>query len=256
MTALPSMRLDGRVAIVTGGGTGLGRAGALAFAAAGADVAIAARQLERCEAVAAEIRATGRRAIAVAADITRSADCRALADRVAAELGRIDILFNNAGITSARPFLEMPEDEWRRIVDVNLNGTYLCTRAVAPRMVAQKSGRIINMGSVLSVRAAGNRSAYSATKAAVANLTRALAIEFGPHGITVNAIGPTVIVTDLNRDLIQKQPQFYNEFLKRVPMGRFGQPEDIAGALVFLASPAASLVTGQILCIDGGYTAG
>lgn len=254
--SFPSMRLDGQVAIVTGGGTGLGRAGALAFAAAGADVAIAARHLERCEAVAAEIRATGRRAIAVPTDIVKAADCQALAERVTAELGRIDILFNNAGITSAKPFLELPEDEWRRIIDVNLNGTYLCTRAVAPQMVAQKSGRIINMGSVLSVRAAGNRSAYSASKAAVANLTRALAIELGPHGITVNAIGPTVIVTDLNRDLIQKQPQFYNEFLKRVPMGRFGQPEDIAGALVFLASPAASLVTGQILCIDGGYTAG
>jgi len=253
---LPSMRLDGLTALVTGGSGGLGTLGALAFAEAGADVVVAARNLAKCETTAARVRALGRRAIAVQADITDPAQVKALVARAEAELGRIDILFNNAGITSPRSFSDTTDEEWLRVVDVNLRGTFLCTRAVLPGMKARGSGRIINMGSILSKVGMANRSAYVTSKSGIAHLTQALAFELGPHGITVNAIGPTVIVTDLNRELIKQQPQLYDALLKRTPLGRLGQPEDIAGALVFLASPAAASITGQTLYVDGGYTAG
>ena len=240
---LPSMRLDGMVALVTGASGGLGSLAARAFAAAGADVVVAGRSQSKCDATTQSVQASGRRALSVVADITDGAQVKTLTDTALKKFGRIDILFNNAGITSPKSFLESSEEEWLKVLDVNVRGTFLCTRAIAAVMCKQKFGRIINMGSILS-------------KAAIAHLTQALAFEFGPFGITVNAVGPTVIETDLNRDLIKTQPQLYEGVLKRTPLGRLGHPEDLAGALVFLASPAASFITGQTIYVDGGYTAG
>lgn len=254
--AFPSMRLDGRVAIVTGGGGGLGTLAALAFADAGADVVVAARTLSKCEATADRVRALGRRALALSVDVTEPAQVERMVQATLEAFGRIDVLFNNAGITSPRSLEDSDPDEWFRIVEVNVKSTFLCSRAVIPAMRARGEGRIVNMGSILSARGMANRTAYATSKAAVAQLTRSLALELGGSGITVNAIGPTVIVTDLNRDLIQRQPALYDALLARTPAGRLGQPEDIAGALVFLASPAAAFVTGQTIFVDGGYTAG
>lgn len=253
---LPSMRLDGQVAIVTGGGGGLGTLAACAFAEAGADVVVAARNLEKCAASSDKVRARGQRSLALSVDVTDEAQVQTLVERTLAEFGQIDILFNNAGITSPLAFDAGTPEDWWRVIDTNLKGTYLCTRAVIPHMKWRRHGRIINMGSILSKAGLANRSAYTASKAAIAHLGQALAFELGPFGITVNAIGPNVIVTDLNRELVKTQPELYGPLLQRIPLGRLGQPEDIAGALVFLASPAAAFITGQTLYVDGGYTAG
>jgi len=188
--------------------------------------------------------------------VTKSDEVHALVDTTIRSFGRVDILFNNAGITSPRAMEDSSEEEWLHVVDVNIKGTYLCTKGVVPAMKAQGGGAIINMGSILSRRGMANRSAYAVSKAAIASFTKSMAFELGPHGITVNALGPTVIVTDLNRELVRTQPQLYDALLARTPLKRLGQPEDIAGALVFLASPAARFITGQTLYVDGGYTAG
>lgn len=254
-SAFPSMRLDGRVAIVTGGGGGLGTLAARAFADAGADVVVAARTLSKCETTAEQVRSVGRRALALSIDVTDPAQVEHLVAATLESFGRIDILCNNAGITSPRTLMDSEVDEWFRVVEVNVKSTFLCSKAVIPAMRARSEGRIISMGSILSARGMANRTAYSASKAAVAQLTRSLALEMGGTGITVNAIGPTVVVTDLNRDLIKQQPELYGALLSRTPLGRLAQPEDIAGALVFLASPAAAFITGQTIYVDGGYTA-
>lgn len=256
MDALPSLRLDGKVAVVTGGGGGLGRLAARAFAAAGADVVVVGRTGASLQAAADAVRGIGRRAAAIVADVTRSTDVNRMVERAVDEFGRIDILLNNAGVTSPKTVVELTDEDWHRIMDTSATGAFYCARAVAPVMMRQREGAIISMGSILSARGMANRTAYSAAKAAVANLTRALALELGPHGIRVNAIAPTVIVTDLNRELVRTQPRLYQAVLDRTPLGRLGEPEDIAGALVFLASPAARFVTGQTLFVDGGYTAG
>jgi 2-deoxy-D-gluconate 3-dehydrogenase len=202
------------------------------------------------------VRASGRRAAAIVADVTRSGDVSRMVEQVAGEFGRIDILLNNAGVTSPKTLGELTDEDWHRIMDTSATGAFYCARAVAPVMMRQREGVMINMGSILSARGMAKRTAYSAAKAAVANLTRALALELGPHGIRVNAIAPTVIVTDLNRELVRAQPQLYQAVVDRTALGRLGEPEDIAGALVFLASPAARFITGQTLFVDGGYTAG
>lgn len=255
MDAFPSMRLDGQVAVITGGGGGLGSLAARAFAAAGADVAVVGRNAASLQAAADAVRAAGRRAAAIVADVTRSADVNRMVEQAVAEFGRIDILLNNAGITSPKTLVELTDEDWHRIMDTSATGAFYCARAVAPVMMRQREGAILSMGSILSARGMAKRTAYSAAKAAIANFTRALALELGPHGIRVNAIAPTVIVTDLNRELVRTQPQLYQAVVDRTALGRLGEPEDIAGALVFLASPAARFITGQTLFVDGGYTA-
>ena len=253
---LPSTRLDGRVAIVTGGSGGLGRMAACALAQAGADVVVVARSREKCDATAAKVRALGCRALSLSVDVTEADQVEAMVTAVEKEFGRIDILFNNAGITSPRTLDDSSHDEWWKIIDVNVRGTMNCTKAVVRHMKARRDGRIINMGSILSGRGMANRSAYSASKSAILQFTKSMAFELGPFGITVNALGPTVIVTDLNRELVKTQPALYESIVKRTPLGRLGQPWDVAGPLVFLASDAAGFVNGQILYVDGGYTAG
>lgn len=248
--------LDGNVAVVTGAGGGIGTAAALALAEAGADLALVGRNVAKLEETAQAIAPTGRAALVVEADVTDEAAVATARDRVIARFGRADILFNNAGITSPKLLVDMPLDEWRRIADVNLTGAFLCARAFAKPMMAQRRGRIINMGSILSGRGMATRTAYCATKAGLANFGAALAFELGPYGVTANTIGATVIVTDLNRELIRTQPQLYQKVLDRTAIGRLGEVEDVVGVLVFLASPAAAFVTGQTIYVDGGYTAG
>jgi 2-deoxy-D-gluconate 3-dehydrogenase len=248
--------LKGQVAVVTGAGGGIGHGGAVALAEAGADLALIGRNVAKLKETAAAVEQTGRRALIVEADVTDEAMVAKACDRIVNELGSADILFNNAGITSPKTLADTTLDEWRRVMDVNLTGSFLCSRAFARPMIERKRGRIINMGSILSGRGMANRTAYSATKAGLANFGAAMAFELGPHGITVNTIGATVIVTDLNRELIRTQPQLYDKVRARSAVGRLGEIEDVVGVLVFLASPAAGYVTGQTIYVDGGYTAG
>jgi NAD(P)-dependent dehydrogenase (short-subunit alcohol dehydrogenase family) len=249
-------RLDGQIAVVTGGSGGIGAAGALALAQAGADIAVMGRNRAKLEAAADAVRKAGRRALAVEAEVTDEAQIHACVAAIERDLGPADILFNNAGITSPKLMCDLPLDEWQRIIDVNLTGAYLCSRAFSAGMKARKSGRIINMGSILSGRGMATRTAYSASKAGLANLGAALCFELGPYAITVNTIGATVIVTDLNRELVRTQPELYGEVVRRTALGRLGETDDVTGVLVFLASPAARFITGQTIYVDGGYTAG
>ena len=249
-------RLDGQVAVFTGASGGIGSAGALALAEAGADIALIGRNRVKLDAAAEAVMAAGRRALVVEAEVTDEAAVDAAATEIAASLGPVDILFNNAGITSPKRLADLPLAEWQRIIEVNLTGAYLCSRAFAPAMQARKRGRIINMGSILSGRGMATRTAYAASKAGLANLGAALCFELGPYGITVNTIGATVIVTDLNRELVRTQPELYGEVVRRTALGRLGETADVTGVLVFLASPAAGFITGQTIYVDGGYTAG
>lgn len=256
MTGVSRFALDGQVAVVTGGGGGLGSAGALALAEAGADVALIARNRVKLEDAARAVEATGRRAMIVEADVSDAEGMIAAAVEIEAAFGRIDILFNNAGITNPQGVLDVSPEDFMRILDVNVAGAFHAIRAFAPSMVARGYGRIINMGSILSGRGMANRGAYCASKAGLANLGAACAFEFGPSGVTVNTLGATVIVTDLNRELVRTQPELYAKVVQRTPLGRLGEVEDLMGALLFLASPASGFVTGQTLFVDGGYTAG
>jgi NAD(P)-dependent dehydrogenase (short-subunit alcohol dehydrogenase family) len=256
MSKADRFRLDGAVAVVTGAGGGIGRAGSVAFAQAGADIAVIGRNRAKLEETARAVEATGRRALIAEADVTHEASVGRAREQILHAFGKVDILFNNAGITSPKILTELAPDEWQRIIGVNLTGAYLCARAFAPDMIARRHGRIIQMGSILSGRGMATRTAYCASKAGLANLGAAMAFELGPHGITVNTIGATVIVTDLNRELVQTQPQLYDKVRARSALGRLGEVEDITGVLVFLASSAAAFVTGQTIYVDGGYTAG
>jgi NAD(P)-dependent dehydrogenase (short-subunit alcohol dehydrogenase family) len=256
MSAIEGFRLDGQIAVVTGGGGGLGASGALTLAEAGADVALVARNRTKLEAAAEAVEKTGRRALIVEADVADEASITAAAEAVKAAFGRVDILFNNAGITNPQTVLDIDPADFRRIQDVNITGAFLTIRAFVPAMIAVGYGRIVNMGSILSARGMANRAAYCASKAGLANLGQACAFEFGPHGVTVNTLAATVIVTDLNRELVRTQPQLYDAIVRRTPLGRLGETDDLMGALLFLASPASRFVTGQTLFVDGGYTAG
>lgn len=256
MSNADRFRLDGAVAVVTGAGGGIGRAGSVAFAEAGADIAIVGRNRAKLEETARAVEKTGRRTLIAEADVTNEASVGHAREAILRAFGKVDILFNNAGITSPKILTELPPDEWQRIIDVNLTGAYLCARAFVSDMIARRHGRIIQMGSILSGRGMATRTAYCASKAGLANLGAAMAFEFGPHGITVNTIGATVIVTDLNRELVQTQPQLYDKVRSRSALGRLGEVEDVTGVLVFLASSAAAFVTGQTIYVDGGYTAG
>jgi NAD(P)-dependent dehydrogenase (short-subunit alcohol dehydrogenase family) len=248
--------LEGDVAVVTGASGGIGTAAAVALSKAGADLALVGRNVAKLKQTARVVEDAGRRALVVEADVTDEMSVEAARDTVIAKFGRADILFNNAGVTSPKTLVDTPIEEWRRIIDVNLTGAFLCSRAFAKSMMEQRRGRIVNMGSILSGRGMATRTAYCATKAGLANFGAALAFELGPHGVTVNTIGATVIVTDLNRELIRTQPHLYQKVLARSALGRLGEVKDVVGVLVFLASPAAGFVTGQTIYVDGGYTAG
>jgi gluconate 5-dehydrogenase len=239
---------------VTGGSRGLGRGLVLALAAAGAHVVPISRTPAAVETVVKEVRALGQKSLSVPTDVTDEAQVQAMVRRVVDELGRIDILINSAGIVILKPTTEFPLEEWERVVRVNLEGTFICCKEVGKVMLQQGGGKIINMSSVRGLQGRANDPAYPATKGAVNLLTKSLAIEWAQKGITVNAIAPTFIRTDLNAFMLDDPPT-RDWVLSRIPMGRVGQIWDLFGATVFLASPASDFITGQILYVDGGWTA-
>ena len=252
---LDQFRLDGRRALVTGGSRGLGRVMAEALADAGADVAITSRAADSAERAATEIaRATGRRVLGVAAEVQRGESVAAVAAEVEASLGPVDILVNNAGINVRGPSEEIAEADWDAVVDTNLKGPFLCARTFGPRMAARGWGRIINLGSILSVIGLPGRAPYAASKGGLANLTRVLALEWADRGVTVNTLCPGPFGTDMNRPLMN-DPEKYKAFVAKIPMGRWGELHEIAGVTVFLASNASSFVTGSSVFVDGGWTA-
>ena len=250
---LERYRLDGKVAVITGGSRGIGRAIALGFAEAGADIVVASRKLPDLEVVAAEISSQGRRSLAVATHAGRKQDIENLVKRTMDEFGRIDILVNDAGTNPAYGWLvDVEEGAWDATMGVNLKGYFLLSQAVAKIMIEQKGGCILNLGSVASFQPSEMMGVYSISKAGVVSLTQALALELGKYGIRVNAIAPGTTRTDMTKPLFEDRG-FVEARAARTPLGSLGEPEDMVGAAIFLASDASRHVTGQTIVIDGGY---
>jgi len=247
------MRLRGRVTAITGGALGIGRATALLFASEGALVALGDVEAGASEKVVHEIAARGGRAIAVPVDVGDAGQVQAFVDRVVAEFGRLDVMFANAGIAHSTPFLEHPEAQWHRVLRVNLTGVFLCGQIAARQMVKQGGGRIIATASINGFRGVENLVGYNVAKAGVIELTKTMAVELAQHRITVNAIAPAQIDTRLTQSLPEEAR---TRRLARIPLGRFGEPEEVARVALFLASDDASFVTGHTLAVDGGYLAG
>ena len=251
-------RLKGKVTIVTGGGSGIGRAIALGLAAGGARVAVLGRRPEPLEGVVKEISQVGGEAIALAADVTRDAEGRKAAEETEKAFGRIDVLVNNAGALSVSTVDSISEEEWDRVLATNLKGPFLMSRAVLPAMRRVGGGSIINIGSVLGLVAMRDRAAYCASKGGVTLLTKAMALDHAHENIRVNCICPAIVETDLIRDLFSKTEEgskARDARLSTLPLGRFGKPADIAGLAVFLASDESSWMTGVAVPVDGGLTA-
>ncbi len=251
---LDALRLDGRAAIVTGASRGLGRAMALALAGAGANVALAARSVAALEETASAIVKLGRRALVVPTDVTVYAQVETLVERAAEGLGRLDIVVNNSGIATVIPAAEMPPEEFRRTVEVNLVGVFNGCRAAAGRLIAQKSGKIINVASVVGALGMPGYAAYSASKGGVIALTRTLAVEWARHNIQVNAMAPGWFVTDMNSRAFD-DAKVRERLLRDVPARRTGRLEEIGPLVVYLASPASDFMTGQTVFLDGGHSA-
>lgn len=250
----PSFDLSGKVAIVTGAGRGIGRALALGLANAGADVVVSSRTVADLESLADELRAMGRRALVQLADVSKLSDIQALADATMGEFGRIDVLVNNAGTHIDESALDVTEEHWDRVIDTNLKGLFFCSQIIGRVMVDQQKGKIINVSSTFGLVGFKNRAAYASSKAGVTNLTRVLAIEWGSYNVNVNAIAPTATRTSINENLFA-DAEWRKRVLRLIPVGRFCQPKDLMGTVVYLASDASDMVTGVTIPVDGGWTA-
>jgi len=242
-------QLANQIAVVTGAGRGIGRAIALKFAAEGADIACVSRTQENSDKVAAEIRALGRKAWAHAVDVSDSAAVAAAAEKILAEAGRVDILVNNAGVTRDGLLMRMSDADWDTVLDTNLKGAFLFTKAFTRAFLKQRAGRIINVASVIGLIGNAGQANYAASKAGLIGFTKSVARELASRGITANALAPGFIETDMTAAL---SPELKAELLKKIPLNTLGQSEDIAHAALFLASPAARYITGQVLAVDGG----
>ena len=254
MQALPSFNLTGQIALVTGAARGLGRAISLALAEAGADVAIGLRDIHADSGLAAEVIARGRRVLPLQMEMTNLAQITSAVDETVKHFGRLDILVNNAGVAPDNLAENYTEKDFDYTLAVNLKGTFFASQAAGRVMIEQKYGRIINMSSQAGFAALPTESVYCMTKAGIVHLTKCLAVEWGKHNINVNAVAPTFIRTDGTQPVLS-DPQFYADTVERIAaLHRIGEPIEVAGAVVFLASPAASLITGHTLLIDGGWT--
>jgi NAD(P)-dependent dehydrogenase (short-subunit alcohol dehydrogenase family) len=246
--------LHGRTAIVTGAGRGIGRAAALALAGAGADLALAARSKDQLERVAGEVEDLGRRALVVPTDVTDREAVERLVTRTVEELGGLDVLVNNSGIVDSTPLLEQDPDQWDRVFDTNVRGTYLATRAAGEHLVGQGSGKVVNVASNFAFKGVPGHAAYCASKAAVVSFTRTMAVEWARHNVQVNALAPGYVATDLNAEL-RADEDAQARILRSVPARRMGEPEEMAPWIVLLAGPASDFMTGETVVVDGGQTA-
>lgn len=249
----PALDLDGKTAVVIGGTSGIGLTLAKGLAQAGANVIPTGRRAQLAQAAADEISKLQRKTLALTVDVTNRPSLEALQDAVCSEFKHVDILVNCAGVTKRTPTLDLPEEEWNNILETNLNGTLRACQVFGRKMIERQTGRIINIASLSSFVSLYEVAAYSASKSAVASLTKSLAVEWARHGVCVNAIAPGVFRTDLNTKLLDAPRG--QEFLLRTPMKRFGRLDELVGAAVFLASDAASFVTGHLLVVDGGFLA-
>jgi NAD(P)-dependent dehydrogenase (short-subunit alcohol dehydrogenase family) len=250
----PRFDLQGRVALVTGAARGIGHACALALAHAGADVALGLRDVQTGADLAGEIESMGRQALRLQMDMTRLDEIRAAIDKTVAHFGRLDILVNNAGLAPGNLAEHVREEDFDLTLAVNLKGTFFASQAAGRLMIGQRYGRIINLGSQAGFVALPTESVYCMTKAAISHLTKCLAVEWGQYNITVNTVAPTFIHTPGTAQALSDDA-FRADVLSRIALGRIGEPMEVAGAVVFLASPAASLITGETLLVDGGWTA-
>jgi len=254
MAYYKGLSLDGKRALVFGGTSGLGKSIALGFAEAGADVVPVSGRAEEVQKTAGEIRALGRRTMELTADVTHREDIQRVIDRMRAELGRIDILVNSAGTTKRAPSLEFADEDWNRVLNINLNGTWYACQMVGRVMKEQMYGRIINIASIGAFLSLHEVTAYCASKGAVAMMTRCLGAEWVKYNITVNALAPGVFETPLNRNVVH-EPGRKASIMAHTPMKRFGNLEEIKGVAIFLASDSASFVTGEVIAVDGGFMA-
>lgn len=252
MTELFDLR--GKVALVTGASRGLGRAMAQGLAEAGADLVITSRHLSEVEHTASELASGGRKVLPLQADVTRAAEVEKAVTRAVAALGGIDILVNNAGINIRKPALDLTESDWDQTLDINLKGCFLVAQAVGRHMLARQRGSVVNIASMLASVVHADRAAYASSKGGLVQLTKVLAVEWAPSNVRVNAICPGPFLTDLNKPILN-DPEKVKYFMDRLPMKRFGKPEELVGSVIFLASEASSFITGTTIYIDGGWTA-
>jgi len=245
--------LENKTAIVTGSSSGIGRAISIYLAKAGASVALAARRVEKLEEVANEIEKIGQKALPIQVDVTVRQDIQKMVAETIKQFGKIDILVNNAGVLDFKNFLEIDDENWNKILSINLRGYLWTAQAVAKEMISKKQGKIVNIASVAGISAFPQITMYNISKAAVIMLTKSMALELGPLGINVNAIAPGIIETEMTEEML-KDPKTIQGFLSKIPLGRTGKAEDIAGAALFLSSELSNYMTGETVVVDGGWT--
>jgi NAD(P)-dependent dehydrogenase (short-subunit alcohol dehydrogenase family) len=253
--SLDIFRLDDKTAWITGGAKGLGLQFAHALAGVGANIVINSRHGDEAAAAAKAVADRhGVKTLGAEVDVTKFDEVQSFVERIVKDFGSLDILVNNAGVNVRLPTIELPVEEWQRVVDINLTGPFLCSKAVAPHMIRRKWGRIINLSSILGQVGLAGRPPYTATKGGLILLTKTQALEFATSGVTVNAICPGPFATDMNKALLD-DPEKYKAFVAKIPMGRWGELNELDGAIIFLASQASSFMTGTTLTVDGGWTA-